>query len=264
MNSRLEITTKIGCRIMCDACPQKMLITKYNELFPEDETLLSFNNFEKCINKVPNDIRIDWSGFCEPFLNQEAVKMILYAKEKGYKQTLFTTLSGISMDDLVNISKIIFEEIIIHIPDAQNRTSIIVDDNYKELLQNASKLLNITAYHVHGTPNTNIINLLGDYPIWNELHDRAGTVNPNFVYKRYINGSIKCGYTEFDLNHNVLLPNGNIVVCCMDFGLKHIIGNLLIQTWEEIRNNNDLQHIRDLMKSNDDCICNYCYRGNKC
>ena len=29
------------------------------------------------------------------------------------------------------------------------------------------------------------------------------------------------------LQQNVLLPNGDVLLCCMDWGMKHVLGNLL-------------------------------------
>ena len=42
-----------------------------------------------------------------------------------------------------------------------------------------------------------------------------------------------CGFTPF-YDHNVLLPNGDVVLCCMDYSLKHKIGNLLEQDYYEM------------------------------
>ena len=36
------------------------------------------------------------------------------------------------------------------------------------------------------------------------------------------------------LYHNVVLPNGDVSLCCMDYGLEHIIGNLLDQEYEDV------------------------------
>jgi hypothetical protein len=42
-----------------------------------------------------------------------------------------------------------------------------------------------------------------------------------------------CGCIE-DLYHNVVLPNGDVSLCCMDYGLKHIIGNIYEQEYDDI------------------------------
>lgn len=44
---------------------------------------------------------------------------------------------------------------------------------------------------------------------------------------------ITCKYTPI-YNKNVLLPTANVVLCCTDYGLKHTIGNLYNQAYEEI------------------------------
>ena len=42
-----------------------------------------------------------------------------------------------------------------------------------------------------------------------------------------------CGCDE-TLYHNVVLPNGDVSLCCMDYGLKHILGNLYTQEYNDI------------------------------
>jgi hypothetical protein len=36
------------------------------------------------------------------------------------------------------------------------------------------------------------------------------------------------------LYHNILLPNGDVSLCCMDYGLDHILGNLFTQEYDDI------------------------------
>jgi len=44
---------------------------------------------------------------------------------------------------------------------------------------------------------------------------------------------------------NVVLPNGDVVLCCMDYGLKHKLGNLLEQSFNDLKRENNY----DLCKS---------------
>jgi radical SAM protein with 4Fe4S-binding SPASM domain len=53
---------------------------------------------------------------------------------------------------------------------------------------------------------------------------------------------LTCASTPF-FDRNVLLPNGDVVLCCMDYNLKHVIGNLLTQTYDEIMNGEKLAQI---------------------
>jgi len=47
-------------------------------------------------------------------------------------------------------------------------------------------------------------------------------------------GKIKCSACGPKLDHNVLLPNGNVALCCMIYDLKHIVGNLLTGTYDSL------------------------------
>ena len=53
--------------------------------------------------------------------------------------------------------------------------------------------------------------------------------------------------------HNITLPNGDVSLCCMDYGLEHIIGNLLEQDYE------------DVIPDNNACfnLCRFCENGGE-
>lgn len=62
------------------------------------------------------------------------------------------------------------------------------------------------------------------------------------------------------LNRNILLPDGTVLLCCMDFGIKHVLGNLLTQSYEEICNGKELTMIKEGMNGNEkiDILCRRC------
>ena len=35
-----------------------------------------------------------------------------------------------------------------------------------------------------------------------------------------------CAKTHTNLNENVLLPDGTVIMCCMDYGMTGVFGNL--------------------------------------
>jgi len=59
-----------------------------------------------------------------------------------------------------------------------------------------------------------------------------------------------CGCVEH-LYHNVMLPNGDISLCCMDYGLDQILGNLYEKSYESI--------IPNAMQTYK--LCKYCENG---
>ena len=61
MGGRLEITTHIGCPMNCVDCPQGLLRSKY-----KGKRTMSLEEYKKAIDKVPTDVRIDFSGMCRP------------------------------------------------------------------------------------------------------------------------------------------------------------------------------------------------------
>ena len=70
------------------------------------------------------------------------------------------------------------------------------------------------------------------------LNTRASSIDPNkfglkqTTKKNSENGGYFCSYQR--LNQGVLLPNGKVAMCCQDYGLETIIGDLKIQSIDEI------------------------------
>lgn len=232
----MEITVRIGCKVNCKYCPQDKLLSKYC-----GERLMSFETFKICVDKLPEGTTIIFSGFAEPFLNPACVDMILYAFETKRKVKLFTTLEGLTKAQFERISKLNFDEVVLHLPDKNEFANITVDDKYIELLKLVidSKKDNrerfISYANAQGPVSEVILGWLCDkIRITGELNDRAGnldnegllTANVDLKKRRFCTRAIS-------LNHNVLLPNGDVVVCCNDFGLTHKYGNLLQQNYED-------------------------------
>ena len=46
-------------------------------------------------------------------------------------------------------------------------------------------------------------------------------------------GPSTCGCIEH-LYHNVVLPNGDVSLCCMDYSLEKILGNLFVDEYDDI------------------------------
>jgi|tagenome__1003787_1003787.scaffolds.fasta_scaffold20380367_2 hypothetical protein len=63
--------------------------------------------------------------------------------------------------------------------------------------------------------------------------DRTGFAPSALLEAVRHEGAVVCRSTPF-FDHNTLLPNGDVLLCCMDYGRAHVLGNLLRQSWEEI------------------------------
>lgn len=87
--------------------------------------------------------------------------------------------------------------------------------------------------------------------------DRAKNLKTGskYNYKR-INGLVRCSKNFI---HNVLLPNGDVAVCCNDYGLEHILGNLLFFDYNQLFNGKQILKVREALKNNNkDILCRYC------
>jgi len=262
----LEITTIIGCELACTFCPQSTLTETY-----KGDKRLSLVNFKTLLNKVPKHVVIHFSGMSEAFLNQETPEMIIYTLEQGYKIALYTTLQGLSVQKLKylveklkkHISQV--EIICLHLPDADMNMRGWKDNSiYYEALKDFLTFKDImpkwTFLAMTMSDNDKIHPKVSEY-VQNidfkfEPISRAGLVHeaPKHSF------ALGCKSTLF-YDHNTLLPNGDVVLCCMDYGLKHILGNLNINEYYELFTLNTLNNLRILnMKPeySGDSICKQC------
>ena len=262
----LEITTVIpvkGCVVDCVFCPQEILKKSYNA----EMRFMTVEDFKKAIDKVPTEVRIIFSGFIEPFMNKYCTDMMLYAYEKGHPIAVFTTAVGMTLEDVERIKHIPFENgpnggFTLHLPDKEHLAKHPITEKYKDVLQ-AIKDANLSSFYlmsmgeVHDEiEKLNIWkkedvhvpqmwsragNLKGEAQMKPELRRVAGRVSDAGKYnsKEFENVELTCGCIE-DLYHNILLPNGDVSLCCMDYGLKHITGNLYEQSYNDsIPDNNE-------------------------
>ncbi len=265
-NPRLEITTKIGCNVNCKYCPQDVLLKNYFVRGDEDE-YMSFSTFTKCIDKLPYNTTIQFAGFAEPFLNYDCIKMLKYAKGKVRRIDMFTTLLGITKDMITVIKSIEYGEFCLHIPDNNGNSNIPVTSEYLEILdqilacKKPSGVPLIDYASSQGEVPELIRQLLGnDVRIYVALLDRAGNLNDECLFKkRGVSGKICCDISR-TINHNVLLPDGRVVVCAQDYGMQHVLGNLLEQSYEEIMNGTEARHVISCMNNPDDTsvLCRNC------
>lgn len=262
----IEITTQIGCSVNCKYCPQNVLVSRYFANDKNRKKKLSLEDYKRCLKNLPEDTVITFSGFCEPFLNPECADLICYTAEHGNKMSLHTTLVGMTMEDFERIKGLDFENVILHAPDKDNYAKIPITDVYLQVLnsmldakdKDGAPLIKIA--NCQSEPSEEILRIINHRVSFssNKLVDRAGNIEEEAIAE-YINhiGRITCVKSP-ELRRNVLLPDGTLVLCCMDFGLRHELGNLLHHSYEEIANGKVLQDIRGCMENGGDVLCRKC------
>jgi len=248
----MEITTTIpknGCVVDCVFCPQTVLSNAY-----KGKTSMSFIDFKNAIDKLPHDVDIVFAGLSEPWINKDCTKMVIYANRQGHKVSVFTTAVGMTLKDVELIKNIEFttgsnKGFVLHLPDKQGNAKHPVGDDYKEVLTKLKEYFlgksffyTISMGEVHDDykelfPNTvsqQMWSRAGNLDIECTLKSELEKVKDKYI--RTINRAevlVTCNCEE-GVHRNVLLPNGDVVLCCMDYGLQHVLGNLYTSSYNSI------------------------------
>lgn len=260
----MEITPRIGCSVNCHFCPQPLLLHRYgSDHMRQREMTLA--DFQRYIDKLPQDCIIDFSGFVEPFLAKDGLEMVKYAHESGRDVRLFTTLVGLTLEKFHEIEDIPFKLVVLHLPDVKGYANIPMTEEYLRLLRYVVEKRRPDGSHFVDSANCQcepcpeVVKIINNRIMisW-DMVDRAGNLDDASLRSaKSIKGAIRCG-RSLETNHNVLLPNGDVVLCCMDFGMTRILGNLKNRDYEEIINGAALRAIVHKNGNGGDTLCQKC------
>jgi Iron-sulfur cluster-binding domain len=264
----MELTTMVGCPLMCSFCPQENLRDNYGD----SEKYLQPRDLVTVLSKLPKDTRIDFSGMSEPWANPHCTEMLETVIYMGFQVAIYSTLYG--MKDPERVRKVLEDHpnqvdvIMLHLPDANgNMKGWKNSDEW----QHAAAVISHTkvpcgvgamTMDKSGFVHPELQSMVGQLQGW-VGHTRADSLNTEQVAGQPISitpmntFSLTCRSTPF-YDRNVLLPNGDVVLCCMDYNLKHIIGNLLTQSYEEIFKGKPLQDLIEINESPEFNKCSIC------
>ncbi len=243
MNKSLEITTQITC-LNCGYCPRQLLENSYWSLIRR----MSLRTFKTCIDKLPVSVDIHFSGFSEPFLNPACIDMIEYVFSLNHKVIIYTTTIGLTKKKIERLSQYKFKEFVIHCPD--NKTV------FDEVAFNR----NVDLLDKYDIPYK-LLSVQGKEYFENKTVIMQPLVNRACISEKRISGKIKCRGNRF--NQNVLLPNGDVYLCCEDYGLKHKLENLLKQDfYGELFKSETYKKIQTGLNDDSiDILCRRCSRA---
>lgn len=231
----LEISTNIGCPVACAYCPQKTLLAAYSKR--SSVYVLPLEHFKTCLDKVPREVSVDFSGMSEPWRNPECTRMVQYACGRGHQVRIHTTLTGMRKEDVEALAALPLDAFRVHLPGSDNLEKITVDTKYLEVLEKVAGLIPAARFVCFGRRVHPDVKLrLRKYPSAKirmaSPSNRADNVcsegKPVFFMKK---GAMQCGNNA---RYNILLPNGDVILCCMDYGLKNVLGNLLSMDYGEL------------------------------
>lgn len=270
----LEITTMIGCPMACTFCPQDKLTANYKS----DKRALSLSDFQVVLSKVPRHVRIDFSGMSEPWANRYATDMLAHVLRDGRRTAVYTTLQGMHDPDrvaaLLSEHESQVEAVIVHLPDVSgNMRGFRGGQRYDDALavfrgmEDAigTRLSFMTMDDSDKTaPGVGPASLT-----WSALN-RAGNLDHSLVGEQVVEDVVRhsvpvtCTYSPF-YDQNVLLPNCDVLLCCMDYSCKHVLGNLLESDYYDLFKGDAMGHVTsENMRYGDvDTICRQCSRARK-
>ncbi len=260
----LEITTMIGCPMRCTFCPQDKLAANY----PADAVrALSLDNFKVILAKVPKHVRIDFSGLAEPWASRLATDMLDLALMHNRNVAIYTTLQGMHDPErvafLLTESASQVEAVVVHLPDARGNMRGFKDsERYQHALVVFRKLKGVR-FMAMGESAAGPVDMKNWSP-----QTRAGNLDLQTIEGQdvlpdpHIKTPLTCSMTPF-YDQNVLLPNGDVVLCCMDYSVKHKLGNLLTDDYYDLFKS---QGMGDLLSANmqhgaTDSLCRNCIRA---
>jgi MoaA/NifB/PqqE/SkfB family radical SAM enzyme len=262
----LEITTMIGCKVACVYCPQDKISHRY---FGADR-MMKFDDFKIFIERVPRRVVVHFTGFAEPFLNPRCTDMIEYAARRGHPIWISTTLAGLTREDVRRLSKLApYYQFQIHLPSAQKLMNLAINDDYFFLLSDVVSAGIITDLHFHGDEVHPVVgawlrqHAVDFHEFW--IQNRAGNLNTEKikakVSKSVITGAKPSGKLRCDrIYMNVLLPNGDVVLCCMDWSAEYVLGNLKRDSFEDLYRSETFRRVlRGLRDPSIDLLCRTCH-----
>ena len=267
MNNSVDITTNIGCRVQCKFCPQDVSMSNYaiKNSFKKIEfgnpILMSYQTFIEILKKIPKNVLIRFSGFSEPFLNPECIKMIQYANDNGYQIQLYSTLVGMTANDVDILNTVKLQKFVIHLADNEKYAKISLSQHKEILKKIVSFNMENVFFMTMGTIPDEIKNIIGMDVQASEMVDWAGHIDSGRKTKR-ITGPILCTMNQSKNNRDIppiILPNGDTVLCCKDWSMDYVLGNLLNCRYDELFESKTYNEVIKKMRSeNDDILCRNC------
>ena len=272
---RLNITTTAHCTANCVYCPQD----QYRAAMTDRPAYLSREEFTSLLPRLddPHYENFSFGGFSEPFENPDMVDLLGLAAEQDNVDGVSVYSNGEHLTPevvrairhipltLVDISCHGFDE------RTYRRTRPFLDaakvrENLLFLLQNRD---NIAQLVISVTGPFGSVELIAELQmlceghgaefVRRDLHSRAGLMRIGRARESPKAGPFRCA--KFDFEKPILLPGGDLSLCCQDFSVQYVMGNLHRQTFGEIMRHSPLRnHILSVAAGRREDPTLHCYR----
>ncbi|MAG38845.1 hypothetical protein CMO90_02045 [Candidatus Woesearchaeota archaeon] len=278
---KVMIQTSSFCNSDCIMCP-------YKETSKEvSQGQMDWKVFKKITNECKkNDVkRILLYLMNEPLMDKDIVKKINYAKRKNPKTIVHIVSNGSILNKKTSKkiikSKLDYIELSVHGMTTKTYEKIMRGLDFKKTIKEITKFIELAKEYRKDENYINIKllnvkNLLNKKEkeeakkFWNDLGvknvnyfeapiSRAGNIDwLKINLKKEVNGCNSIWRNE--MIH--ILYNGDVVLCCMDWKRKNILGNVNKQSLNDIWNSEKYLKIEMMIKgeilSSEDFICKKC------
>ena len=154
------------------------------------------------------------------------------------------------MDEILDLP---FQFVGLHVADEHNYARITVTNDYFKMVDRVINSVKINGepfindISAQASPLPEIIDMCkGKYEVLISLQDRAGNLTGSELAGRdhtLTTEKITCCFSGPKLNNHVVLPDGTLLLCNMDYGMKHVLGNLLTDTFDNIRKREEMKKV---------------------
>lgn len=250
----MEFTLNIGCKLNCEWCPQDKLVSAYGKA----QRRFTLPDFRDVISKLPHEVEVDFSGMSEPLFNKDWMFMVAMALQRVRRVKVFTTLWGATPSAVDYLCSSPLVELAIHLPSVRTTERLeLTDEHYqriKKVIEGPVEA-DCLIFNCDGSPPQRLADILDRDPE-GYCVNRAGNLpwgsDPNHT------GPLECARAGRDLNKNVVLPDGRVLLCCMDYSMQHVIGNLVEGTYGSLqKGRNEVR--AELDKETSTTLCRHCH-----
>ncbi|WP_439373252.1 SPASM domain-containing protein [Bradyrhizobium sp. DASA03120] len=256
----LEVTTTTGCVIGCSYCPQDRFAIRQRSASRAKH--LHLDDFKRCLAHVPATVDISFAGYSEPWLNPACTDMVEHAYASGHGIRISTTLVGMNERDLQRLQALTFRVFLVHVfDDGTHMNSRLVRGKYIDLVrQLVNADISSVLFMVVGEVHPDLVEIIPEKALIRSRPHRirAPEVDPDIVeVGQPIAGAVTCADERH--HRNLLLPNGDVTLCCMDFERRHVLGNLLRDEYQDLFEGPTFCEITDRMAGKEGfLLCRMC------
>lgn len=250
----MEFTLKIGCKLNCDWCPQDKLVAAYRN----PKRAITLQDFRQVLSKLPPEVEVHFSGMSEPLFHKDWMFMVAMAHQRKRKVRVFTTLWGASLSAVDYLCSSPLEELAIHLPSAGTKERLeLTDEHYhriKRVLETRVEA-DCLIFNCDGSVPEKLMRILDRNPECYRVN-RAGNLpeGPELNHK----GPIECARDGRALRKNVVLPDGRVLLCCMDYSMQHVLGNVITEPYSFLEHRRN--EIREKLDSETSTtLCRHCH-----